>query len=1008
MPKVSIVIPAYNSALYLPACLESVSAQSFDDFEAIVVDDGSKDSTAYVAQSAAKRDGRISVVSHAHNKGPHLARATGVEKAQSDYVLFLDADDELAPTALEELVERMESSSCDVLHFGIEVVAEEGLDPAAAEGMQNTTNSYAPRLEGLDGLRAIFSESQGFGLDWRTTQRLYATPLAKRAFALMCKERLNRAEDAYETFALISLARVHESADDVRALRYHFGRGITGTARETMRAFELSCANFAACLDACQAWTDERADDTVQDCMRGLRYQCGVILANEWLQRLAEQDKERGVELMAQVLGGSQTAAQIFRIVRDQAYAALSHNTELENEQALCAWIGYAEQLAAHDAARASRDAHLVRFRGQAQAHLKALEQRHGLARYNNQDIRIFVSTHKIVDTFDSDILQPVQVGACKASSRFPLCLQDDDGENISQLNPMYCELTTQYWAWKNASAKYYGFCHYRRYFDFSDERHEENAFGEIMDWRICPESQAKYCLTDEQIAQAVEGWDVITTEVKDLRQFPAAYSTPHEQYAAAPYLKIADLDLVMAILKEMHPDYAQDADAFLNGNTSCFCNMFIMAHDVFHEYCAWLFPILEEFCRRADMSHYSREATRTPGHLSERLLNIFLMHAERTGRGWKRKQVQCVHFTKPEPLAGLSPLPMSDPWKPVIPVVFASDNNYVPMLTTTIHSMLENASARFMYDIVVLHNGITEPNKATMREFLEAPGKASVRFVEVGPYVDRYKLSTNNAHIGVETYYRFLIQEIMPWYDKVLYLDSDLAVLGDVSQLYQMDLGSNLLAAAHDIDFLGNLNMNDGARLKYNEKTLHMADPYGYFQAGVLLLNTAEMRKLHPVSEWLELASNTKLIYNDQDVLNVACEGRVTYLGWEWNVMHDCGQRVANVFSFAPTDALAGYNASRSNPRIIHYAGFEKPWKFPTCDFAAQYWKYARQTPFYEVFLAQLGGMGVGGKKGNVIHEKAIGEKNPIRRIVDPICPYGSQRREVLKAIGRAVRGRE
>jgi lipopolysaccharide biosynthesis glycosyltransferase len=903
-------------------------------------------------------------------------------------------------------VERMEDSSCDVLHFGMQCIAENGLEPTAAQAMESTTNSNSPRLEGANIARAIFSEACGYGLDWRTTQRLYATQLAKRAFAGMIKERLNRAEDAYETFALVSLARAHESADDVVALRYHFGRGVTGTGLESLKVFEEACTNFAACVGASIAWADAWDNPAAEECVRGLRYQCGVILANEWVGRLSEQDKPRGAELMGDTLGYSEAAAQIFRIVRDRAYEALSHNSEMADQESVCAWIGYAEKLAGADT-QANRDAHLARFRGAAQSHLNDLEQRHKLARYNEQSIRIFVSAHKPVDTFDSDILQPVQVGACKAGCRFPNFLQDDAGENISELNPMYCELTTQYWAWKNADAQYYGFCHYRRYFDFADKRHQENAYGEIMDARIDASTQAKYCLTDEQISAAVEGWDVITTEVKDLEKFPGKLNTPHEQYAAAPYLKIADLDLVTAILKEMHPDYAQDADAFLNGHNSCFCNMFIMKRDIFHEYCAWLFPILEEFCRRADMSHYSREATRTPGHLSERLLNIYLLHAQRTGRNWKRKQVQCVHFTNPEPREGLSPLPTPDPWKPVIPVVFAADNNYVPMLTTTIHSMLSNASSRYMYDVVVLHNGITKYNQGIMQEFLQSGGKASVRFVDVDPYVRTHKLSTNNAHIGVETYYRFLIQEVMPWYDKVLYLDSDLAILGDVSKLYQMDLGDNLLAGAHDIDFLGNLNMNNGERLKYNKNILHMADPYGYFQAGVLLLNTAEMRKLHSVDEWLQLAGNTKLIYNDQDVLNVACEGRVTYLDWSWNVMHDCGGRVKKVFSFAPTDALAGYEASRKAPRIIHYAGFEKPWKFPKCDFAARYWRYARETPFYEVFLAALSGVG-DAPDADRMPAKALSETNPIRRIVDPICPLGSRRRETLKAIGRAIRGRQ
>ncbi len=103
------------------------------------------------------------------------------------------------------------------------------------------------------------------------------------------------------------------------------------------------------------------------------------------------------------------------------------------------------------------------------------------------------------------------------------------------------------------------------------------------------------------------------------------------------------------------------------------------------------------------------------------------------------------------------------------------------------------------------------------------------------------------------------------------------------------------------DIDFIGNLNMKNGERAGYVRKQLHMRDAYGYFQAGVLVMNLDRMRKIHTVHEWLEMASKPAYIYNDQDILNVECEGLVTYLDYSWNVMHNCAGRVNGVFDFAP-----------------------------------------------------------------------------------------------------------
>ena len=98
--------------------------------------------------------------------------------------------------------------------------------------------------------------------------------------------------------------------------------------------------------------------------------------------------------------------------------------------------------------------------------------------------IAIFVSTHKPVHRFESSIMQLVQVGAAQAKVRFADTLHDDEGENISERNPAYCELTTQYWAWKqNLDVDYVGFCHYRRYFDFNPEHHTEKLLWRGHRW---------------------------------------------------------------------------------------------------------------------------------------------------------------------------------------------------------------------------------------------------------------------------------------------------------------------------------------------------------------------------------------------------------------------------------------------------------------------------------------------------------------------------------------------
>ena len=368
---------------------------------------------------------------------------------------------------------------------------------------------------------------------------------------------------------------------------------------------------------------------------------------------------------------------------------------------------------------------------------------------------------------------------------------------------------------------------------------------------------------------------------------------------------------------------------------------------------------------------------------------------------------------------------------KPVVPVVFAADINYVPMVTTAIYSMLANASDDYFYDVYILEKDIGPYYGRILSDFFGSFENASVRCVNVNGYISKYDLKTSNEHISVETYYRFLIQMILPGYDKVIYLDSDLIVNGDISELYALDLGDNLIAAARDIDYLGNLNMNDGERLKYSDEVLVLVNPYDYFQAGVLVLNTVEMRKLYPFQKWLEIASEPKYIYDDQDILNAHCQGRVVYLENEWNVMNDCCGRISNVFTHAPANIYDAFMRAYARPKVLHYAGFQKPWKPGPCDLGEYFWVYARNTPFYERLL----GMHHMNRVEAQEHERALynsmdrrecdlrreldhrcgvldegrllSENNPVRAAVDVILPQGSHRREAAKDVVRKIRYR-
>lgn len=336
------------------------------------------------------------------------------------------------------------------------------------------------------------------------------------------------------------------------------------------------------------------------------------------------------------------------------------------------------------------------------------------------------------------------------------------------------------------------------------------------------------------------------------------------------------------------------------------------------------------------------------------------------------------------------------------VPIVFAANAGFVPVFSVCLKSLLEHCSQTRNYDIVLLHTNVREAQCSRLLSMTENMPHVSLRFCDVSPIVKGRHLKAN-AHISVETYFRFFIQEVLPDYEKVLYLDCDMLVNCDPAELYDTDVNGVLLAAARDADFLGQIHGGKPSTLRYCQKAFPMKNPDAYFQAGVLLLNEAELRKSFSLEDWLRMAAHPYM-YNDQDVLNLACEGRVKYLDMAYNMLADSEHlRIQKIISFAPESIQKEYFKARENPKLIHYAGRGKPWHDKDEDFADAFWAVAERTPFHENLLAGL----------KTFEEKEAAEKAAAatpkgmlkkagkllgRGLLDLFFPLGTERREWLK----------
>ncbi len=633
-----------------------------------------------------------------------------------------------------------------------------------------------------------------------------------------------------------------------------------------------------------------------------------------------------------------------------------------------------------------------------------------------NSNIKIFISCHKECTLLKNKYIYPIQVGSALADKRFPDMLHDDVGDNISSLNPMYCELTAQYWAWKNVDADYYGFMHYRRYFSLNSMRLPEDPFGNIVMDNITEENINKLCLDENNIENIVSKYDVITLIPNDMKSLDSDSVLDHAKNHS-PYHRMEDLDEIIEIIKKKYPEYTEATTKYLNSSKGYFCNMYILKKEIFQKYCSWLFDILETHRNSKSFDDYSIDEYRVSGFWAERLWGIYLTYLLEHNPKLRYKEVQKTFFEKTSDDLNISPAFATNN----IPVIFAADDNYVSIVSTAIQSLISNGNVRNNYDIIILNQNISEINQKKMQAAFTL-ANSSIRFINVKEYFKDRSLVTP-AHFTVEIYFRLVMPDVLKKYDKVIYLDSDLILTEDIANLYDTEIGDNLVAAVQDVDSAGCYKEFDPDRKQYFDNVLQLKDPYSYFNSGVLVMNLQEFRKTYSTEYILKMAESSNYIFPDQDVLNKLCENRTYYLAPSWNTMMNHQSETVSrlkVAKMAPRKIYLDYIEARKHPKIVHYAGYQKPWLYFDCDMSEHFWTYARQTIFWEDLL--LCGIE---KKANSSSNVPTGNPTPapstvawVEGIEEPIyldgvmikfikfinnkLPVGSSRRNCMKKIAK------
>ena len=262
---------------------------------------------------------------------------------------------------------------------------------------------------------------------------------------------------------------------------------------------------------------------------------------------------------------------------------------------------------------------------------------------------------------------------------------------------------------------------------------------------------------------------------------------------------------------------------------------------------------------------------------------------------------------------------------KNVIPIFFAVDDGYIPFLAVSLQSLIDNSSEKNNYAIKILYTNVSEENMVKIKNYKSQ--NIDIEFVDVKKQLEaiKDKLYTRN-YFSNTTYYRLFIPEMYPEYKKAVYIDSDTICLKDIADLYNIEIGENLIAGTPD----GVIQAIDVFQ-DYVERVVGVSDYNKYFNAGIIVMNLEELRKYRFEEKFIYMLERVKFeVAQDQDYMNRLCKGRVKLLDFSWNRMPVMGKQEGEI-------------------NIIHYNLGAKPWYFDNVLYQEYFWKYAEKTEFYD-----------------------------------------------------------
>lgn len=299
-PKVSIIVPVYNTENYLTACLDSLISQTIRDIEIICVNDGSTDRSYSILQEYAKTDRRVTIVNKAKNEGTHMARKSGVQVSRGEFVMFVDADDYISPKACETAYNLIVGSDIDILQFGV-----------AVKSSANTQNdSWHKKSLDPTGLTLCGTEILDNAYKKRTVStalwgKIYSGALCKRACHCMPDIHCFVGEDIFSFFFLAFYSKLYKGVRTEPLYWYRYGTGVSNQEQMSCEKFENYCkmgllpAKLQVFVRKYATENIERAESNIDAAAKRMLEDCCRIYS----ERMDKKDKKNGADLLVKYWG---------------------------------------------------------------------------------------------------------------------------------------------------------------------------------------------------------------------------------------------------------------------------------------------------------------------------------------------------------------------------------------------------------------------------------------------------------------------------------------------------------------------------------------------------------------------------------------------------------------------------------------------------------------------------------------------------------------------------------